>query len=99
MSEAYGWLLKKCEVLEARLSEAARDLDLQNRENIELRAKLEAMERELEEQRGQKERLQWAVQIVLRDFQDNHSPCLSQAGVNAIWVVEPLAVAQQEEKE
>ena len=61
-----------------------------------LETKLEAMEQELEEQRGQKERLQWAVQIVLKDFQDNDGPCLSQAGVNAIWVVEPLAAAQQE---
>ena len=62
---------------------------------LALEAKLEAMEQELEEERGLKERLAWAIRMVLNDFQDNNSPCLSQAAVNAIWVVEPAA-AQEE---
>lgn len=41
------------------------------------------------------EELAWAVQMVLRDFEDNDSPCLSVAAVNAVQKVAPLA--QQEE--
>ncbi len=36
------------------------------------------------------ERLKWAVQMVLRDFEDNDSPHLSVAAVDAILSVEDL---------